>query len=87
MTVAVPYLTRDGVGASVTSDRVGLVEYPAEIGSDDEVLEAAIEAGAADVVSSVSSTPYFASIQVWTVAISVASMLSNNTVWESTCFM
>ncbi|MBB4658213.1 YebC/PmpR family DNA-binding transcriptional regulator [Parvularcula dongshanensis] len=33
-------------------DRVGLVEYPAEIGSEDEVLEAAIEAGADDVVSS-----------------------------------
>ncbi|WP_031550028.1 YebC/PmpR family DNA-binding transcriptional regulator [Parvularcula oceani] len=33
-------------------DRVGLVDYNAEIGSEDEVLEAAIEAGAEDVRSS-----------------------------------
>ncbi|GGY36242.1 YebC/PmpR family DNA-binding transcriptional regulator [Parvularcula lutaonensis] len=32
-------------------DRVGLIEYKAEIGSEDDVLEAAIEAGAEDVVS------------------------------------
>jgi YebC/PmpR family DNA-binding regulatory protein len=33
-------------------DRVGQIEYKAEIGSEDEVLEAAIEAGADDVESS-----------------------------------
>jgi YebC/PmpR family DNA-binding regulatory protein len=33
-------------------DRVGLVEYPAGIGDEEAVLEAAIEAGAEDVVSS-----------------------------------
>ncbi|NRA30202.1 MAG: YebC/PmpR family DNA-binding transcriptional regulator [Parvularculaceae bacterium] len=32
-------------------DRVGLIEYKAEIGSEDDVLEAAIEAGAEDVQS------------------------------------
>jgi YebC/PmpR family DNA-binding regulatory protein len=32
-------------------DRVGQIEYKAEIGSEDEVLEAAIEAGAEDVQS------------------------------------
>ncbi|MEM9988805.1 MAG: YebC/PmpR family DNA-binding transcriptional regulator [Pseudomonadota bacterium] len=33
-------------------DRVGLVEYKAEIGSEDDVMEAAIEVGADDVASS-----------------------------------
>ena len=33
-------------------DRVGFVEYPAGAGSEDDVMEAAIEAGADDVVSS-----------------------------------
>lgn len=33
-------------------DRVGQVTYPAEIGSEDKVMEAAIEAGAQDVESS-----------------------------------
>lgn len=32
-------------------DRVGLIQYKVEIGSEDDVLEAAIEAGAEDVVS------------------------------------
>ena len=32
-------------------DRVGQIDYKAEIGSEDEVLEAAIEAGAEDVLS------------------------------------
>ncbi len=33
-------------------DRVGIVEYKADIGSEDDVMEAAIEAGADDVASS-----------------------------------
>lgn len=33
-------------------DRVGMIEYPASIGDEDSVLEAAIEAGADDVESS-----------------------------------
>ena len=37
-------------------DRVGLVEYAADIGSEDEVMEAAIEAGAEDVESSEDGT-------------------------------
>src|SRR3546814_6819065 len=37
--------------ASVLFDRVGEIRYPASAGSSDQVFEAALEAGAIDVVS------------------------------------
>lgn len=39
-------------GVSFSFDRVGQIDYPAEKGSEDEMMEAALEAGAEDVVSS-----------------------------------
>lgn len=51
-----------GASGSVSHgfDRVGLITYPASVGSADDVLEAAIEAGAEDVQSSEESH------EIWT---------------------
>ena len=52
------YFTKNGGNLAETGavsfmfDHVGVVEYAAEAGSDDEMLDAAIEAGADDVASS-----------------------------------
>ena len=42
-------------------DRTGIIEYDAKVGSDDAMLEAAIEAGADDVVSSENGHEIYAS--------------------------
>jgi transcriptional/translational regulatory protein YebC/TACO1 len=42
-------------------DRTGIIEYDAKVASDDSMLEAAIEAGADDVVSSESGHEIYAS--------------------------
>src|SRR6476646_1191633 len=42
-------------------DRTGVIEYDAKVASDDAMLEAAIEAGADDVVSSESGHEIYAS--------------------------
>ncbi|MGC0371533.1 MAG: hypothetical protein DGJ47_000222 [Rickettsiaceae bacterium] len=41
----------DSGSVSFMFDRVGKIEFPTEVASDDEILEVAIEAGANDVVS------------------------------------
>lgn len=52
------YFTKSGGNLAETGavsfmfDHVGLIEYDAKVGSDDDMLEAAIEAGADDVASS-----------------------------------
>ena len=42
-------------------DRTGIIEYDASVASDDAMLDAAIEAGADDVVSSESGHEIYAS--------------------------
>lgn len=59
------YFTKNGGNLAETGavsfmfDHVGVVEYPAEAASDDDMLDAAIEAGADDVVSSDSGHEIF----------------------------
>ena len=61
------YFTKTGGNLAETGavsfmfDRVGVVEYDAGVASDDAMLEAAIEAGADDVVSSESGHEIYAS--------------------------
>jgi transcriptional/translational regulatory protein YebC/TACO1 len=45
-------------------DRLGLIEYPAKVGDEDKVLEAAIEAGADDVESDDDGHAIWTSIDV-----------------------
>ncbi|MES2601650.1 MAG: YebC/PmpR family DNA-binding transcriptional regulator [Pseudomonadota bacterium] len=61
------YFTKSGGNLGETGsvsfmfDRVGVIEYDAKVGSDDAMLEAAIEAGADDVASSADGHEVFAS--------------------------
>jgi YebC/PmpR family DNA-binding regulatory protein len=61
------YFTKSGGNLGETGsvsfmfDRVGVIEYDAKVASDDAMLEAAIEAGADDVVSSESGHEIYAS--------------------------
>lgn len=61
------YFTKSGGNLGETGsvsfmfDRVGVIEYDARVGSDDAMLEAAIEAGADDVASSEDGHEVFAS--------------------------
>jgi len=61
------YFTKSGGNLGETGsvsfmfDRVGVIEYDAKVGSDDDMLEAAIEAGADDVASSEDGHEVFAS--------------------------
>ncbi len=61
------YFTKSGGNLGETGsvsfmfDRVGVIEYDAKVGSDDAMLEAAIEAGADDVASSEDGHEIFAS--------------------------
>ncbi|MDO8980225.1 MAG: YebC/PmpR family DNA-binding transcriptional regulator [Afipia sp.] len=61
------YFTKSGGNLGETGsvsfmfDRVGVIEYDAKVGSDDAMLEAAIEAGADDVASSEDGHEVFAS--------------------------
>ena len=61
------YFTKSGGNLGETGsvsfmfDRTGVIEYDAKVGSDDAMLEAAIDAGADDVVSSESGHEIYAS--------------------------
>src|ERR1700692_2709549 len=61
------YFTKSGGNIGETNsvafmfDRTGIIEYDAEVASDDAMLDAAIEAGADDVVSSESGHEVYAS--------------------------
>jgi YebC/PmpR family DNA-binding regulatory protein len=61
------YFTRSGGNLGETGsvafmfDRVGVIEYDRSVGSDDAMLDAAIEAGADDVISSESGHEIYAS--------------------------
>jgi YebC/PmpR family DNA-binding regulatory protein len=61
------YFTKSGGNLGETNsvafmfDRTGVIEYDAKVGSDDAMLDAAIEAGADDVVSSESGHEIYAS--------------------------
>jgi YebC/PmpR family DNA-binding regulatory protein len=61
------YFTKSGGNLGETGsvsfmfDRLGVIEYDAKVGSADDMLEAAIEAGADDVVSSEDGHEVFAS--------------------------
>src|ERR1700743_3756131 len=61
------YFTKSGghlgetVSVSFMFDRTGVVEYDAKVASDDAMLEAAIDAGADDVVSSENGHEVYAS--------------------------
>ncbi|MCJ2187044.1 YebC/PmpR family DNA-binding transcriptional regulator [Novosphingobium beihaiensis] len=46
-------------------ERLGLIEYPASVGDEDKVLEAAIEAGADDVESDMGDDENPGSHQIW----------------------
>src|SRR6195256_4304669 len=61
------YFTKSGGNLGETGsvafmfDRTGVIEYDAKVASDDAMLDAAIEAGADDVVSSASGHEIYAS--------------------------